>query len=110
MFRLLMKRLRRTASLGALVSVGVALFASTGYLAWVATIRSADQIASLAVGTTVVGASCVFAAVMLTGSMVRAIRNARDGRALIAALMAGGFAIAAAVAFAAATIFAQLAG
>ncbi len=107
--RTLYLRLRRIVSLGTLVAVTVALITSLLYLAWIATIRSADQIAALSVGTFVVGLSCGFAAIMLTGSMIRAIRSARDGRALLAALLAGAFAIAAASAFAASNILGKLA-
>ena len=104
----LLARLLKTARLGTLVAVGTALAVSLLYLAWVTTIRSADQISQLSIGTFVVGVSCAFAALTLTFSMLRAMRNARDGRALLAALLAGGFAIAAAVAFAASSIFGQL--
>jgi hypothetical protein len=46
---------------------------------------------------------------MLAFSMIRAIRRAEDGRALLAALLAGGFAIAAALALAASDVLDKLA-
>jgi hypothetical protein len=46
---------------------------------------------------------------MLTISMIRAIRGARDGRAMLAALLAGGFAIAAGIALGASDILGKLA-
>jgi hypothetical protein len=56
-----------------------------------------------------VGLACAFAALMLAFSMIRAIRRAEDGRALLAALLAGGFAIAAAIALAASDVLGKLA-
>ena len=79
-------------------------------LLWVATIRNADQIGQLSIGTLLVGVACAFAAVMLVLSMIRAIRRAEDGRALLAALLGGGFAIAAAEALAASDVLGKLAG
>ena len=43
----------------------VALGSSLLYIAWVASIRNADQIGQLAVATLIVGASCAFASLML---------------------------------------------
>jgi uncharacterized membrane protein len=105
----LRRRLRGVVSLGTFVAVVVAVGVSLLYLAWVATIRSSDQIGELSVGTFVVGLSCTFASVMLTISMIRAIRSARDGRAMLAALLAGGFAIAAGIALGASDILGKLA-
>ena len=105
----LRNRLRGVVSLGTFVAVVVAGGVSLLYLAWVATIRNSDQISELSVGTFVVGLSCGFASVMLTISMVRAIRSARDGRAMLAALLAGGFAIAAGLALGASDILGKLA-
>ena len=105
----LRRRLRGVVSLGTFVAVVVAVGVSLLYLAWVATIRNSDQIGELSVGTFVVGLACGFAAVMLTISMIRAIRSARDGRAMLAALLAGGFAIAAGIALGASDILGKLA-
>ena len=105
----LRSRLRGVVSLGTFVAVVVAVGVSLLYLAWVATIRNSDQIGELSVGTSVVGISCAFATVMLTISMIRAIRGARDGRAMLAALLAGGFAIAAGIALGASNILGKLA-
>ena len=85
----LRSRLRGVISLGTFVAVVVAVGVSLLYLAWVATIRNSDQIGELSVGTFVVGLACAFASLMLTISMIRAIRGARDGRAMLAALLAG---------------------
>ena len=101
---------RRGLSLGTGVAVVVALGASLLYFLWVASIRNADQIGQLSIGTFVVGIACAFAALMLAFSMIRAIRRAEDGRALLAALLAGGFAIAAAAALAASDVLGKLAG
>jgi hypothetical protein len=105
----LRNRLRGVVSLGTFVAVVVAVGVSLLYLAWVATIRNADQIGELSVGTFVVGLSCGFASAMLTISMIRAIRSGRDGRAMLAALLAGGFAIAAGLALGASDILGKLA-
>ena len=105
----LRSRLRGVVSLGTFVAVVVAVGVSVLYLAWVATIRNADQIGELSIGTFVVGLSCAFASLMLTISMIRAIRAARDGRAMLAALLAGGFAIAAGAALGASDILGKLA-
>jgi TRAP-type C4-dicarboxylate transport system permease small subunit len=105
----LRRRLRGVISLGTFVAVVVAVGVSLVYLAWVASIRNSDQIGELSIGTSVVGLSCAFASVMLMISMIRAIRGARDGRAMIAALLAGGFAIAAGIAFGASDILGKLA-
>jgi TRAP-type C4-dicarboxylate transport system permease small subunit len=105
----LRRRLRGVVSLGTFVAIVVAVGVSLLYLAWVATIRSSDQIGALSIGTFVVGLSCTFAALMLTTSMIRAIRSARDGRAMLAALLAGGFAIAAGIALGASNVLGQLA-
>jgi len=105
----LRSRLRGVVSLGTFVAVVVAVGVSVLYLAWVATIRNSDQIGELSVGTRVVGLSCAIAALMLTISIVRAIRSARDGRAMLAALLAGGFAIAAGIALGASDILGKLA-
>ena len=102
-------RLRGIVSLGTFVAVVVAVGVSLLYLAWVATIRNAEQIGELSVGTFVVGLACAFAALMLTISMIRAIRSARDGRAMLAALLAGGFAIAAGIALGASDVLGKLA-
>ena len=80
----LRSRLRGVISLGTFVAVVVAVGVSLVYLAWVATIRNSEQIGELSVGTFVVGLSCAFASAMLTISMIRAIRSARDGRAMLA--------------------------
>lgn len=104
------RRIRGVISLGTGVAVVVALGASLIYFLWVASIRSADQIGQLSIGTLVVGIACAFAALMLAFSMIRAIRRAEDGRALLAALLGGGFAIAAAAAFAASNVLDKLAG
>jgi hypothetical protein len=96
-------------SLGTGVAVLVALGSSLLYFLWVASIRNSDQIGQLSIGTLVVGLACAFAALMLALSMVRAIRRAEDGRALLAALLAGGFAIAAALALAASDVLGKLA-
>lgn len=87
----------------------MALGSSLLYFLWVASIRDSDQIGQLSIGSLVVGLACAFAALMLAFSMVRAIRRAEDGRALIAALLAGGFAIAAALALAASDVLGKLA-
>jgi uncharacterized membrane protein len=105
----LRSRLRGVVSLGTFVAIVVAVGVSVLYLAWVATIRNADQIGELSVGTFVVGLACAFAALMLTVSMIRAIRSARDGRAMLAALLAGGFAIAAGIALGASNVLGSLA-
>lgn len=105
----LRRRLRGVISLGTFVAVVTAVGISLLYLAWVATIRNSDQIGELSVGTFVVGLACAFAALMLTISMIRAIRGARDGRAMLAALLAGAFAIAAGLALGASNILGQLA-
>ena len=78
------RRIRGVISLGTGVAVVVALGASLIYFLWVASIRSADQIGQLSIGTLVVGIACAFAALMLAFSMIRAIRRAEDGRALLA--------------------------
>jgi len=104
------RRIRGVVSLGTGVAVIVALGASLLYFLWVASIRNADQIGQLSIGTLVVGVACAFASIMLAFSMIRAIRRAEDGRALLAALLAGGFAIAAAVALAASDVLGKLAG
>ena len=104
------RRIRGVISLGTGVAVVVALGASLLYFLWVATIRNADQIGQLSIGTLLVGVACAFAAVMLVLSMIRAIRRAEDGRALLAALLGGGFAIAAAAALAASDVLGKLAG
>ena len=104
------RRIRGVVSLGTGVAVIVALGASLLYFLWVASIRNADQIGQLSIGTLVVGVACAFASVMLAFSMIRAIRRAEDGRALLAALLAGGFAIAAALALAASDVLGKLAG
>jgi hypothetical protein len=96
-------------SLGTGVAVLVALGSSLLYFLWVASIRNSDQIGQLSIGTLVVGLACAFAALMLAFSMIRAIRRAEDGRALLAALLAGGFAIAAALALAASDVLGKLA-
>jgi uncharacterized membrane protein len=96
-------------SLGTGVAVLVALGSSLLYFLWVASIRNSDQIGQLSIGTFVVGFACAFAALMLAFSMIRAIRRAEDGRALLAALLAGGFAIAAALALAASDVLGKLA-
>lgn len=107
---------RRGRQLGGVVSFGsgvamlVALGSSLLYIAWVASIRDADQIGQLAVATIIVGGSCAFASLMLALSMLRAMRRRADGRALLAALLSGGFAIAAALALAASNVFGKLAG
>jgi len=100
------RRIRGVVSLGTGVAVVVALGASLLYFLWVASIRNADQIGQLSIGTFVVGIACAFAALMLAFSMIRAIRRAEDGRALLA----GGFAIAAAAALAASDVLGKLAG
>ena len=105
----LRSRLRGVVSLGTFVAIVVAVGVSVLYLAWVATIRNADQIGELSVGTFVVGLACAFAALMLAVSMIRAIRSARDGRAMLAALLAGGFAIAAGIALGASNVLGSLA-
>lgn len=103
------RRIRGVVSLGTGVAVLVALGSSLLYFLWVASIRNSDQIGQLSIGTLVVGLACAFAALMLAFSMVRAIRRAEDGRALLAALLAGGFAIAAALALAASDVLGKLA-
>jgi uncharacterized membrane protein len=103
------RRIRGVVSLGTGVAVLVALGSSLLYFLWVASIRNSDQIGQLSIGTLVVGLACAFAALMLALSMVRAIRRAEDGRALLAALLAGGFAIAAALALAASDVLGKLA-
>ena len=103
------RRIRGVVSLGTGVAVLVALGSSLLYFLWVASIRNSDQIGPLSIGTLVVGLACAFAALMLALSMVRAIRRAEDGRALLAALLAGGFAIAAALALAASDVLGKLA-
>ena len=104
------RRIRGVVSLGTGVAVIVALGASLLYFLWVASIRNADQIGQLSIGTLVIGIACAFAALMLALSMIRAIRRAEDGRALLAALLGGGFAIAAAAALAASDVLGKLAG
>lgn len=103
------RRVRGVVSLGTAVAVAVALGSSLLYFLWVASVRDSDQIGQLSIGSLVVGLACAFAALMLAFSMVRAIRRAEDGRALIAALLAGGFAIAAALALAASDVLGKLA-
>jgi O-antigen/teichoic acid export membrane protein len=103
------RRIRGVVSLGTGVAVLVALGSSLLYFLWVASIRNSDQIGQLSIGTLVVGLACAFAALMLAFSMIRAIRRAEDGRALLAALLAGGFAIAAALALAASDVLGKLA-
>ncbi len=103
------RRIRGVVSLGTGVAVLVALGSSLIYFLWVASIRNSDQIGQLSIGTLVVGLACAFAALMLALSMIRAIRRAEDGRALLAALLAGGFAIAAALALAASDVLGKLA-
>lgn len=103
------RRIRGVVSLGTGVAVLVAIGSSLLYFLWVASIRNSDQIGQLSIGTLVVGLACAFAALMLALSMVRAIRRAEDGRALLAALLAGGFAIAAALALAASDVLGKLA-
>lgn len=103
------RRIRGVVSLGTGVAVLVALGSSLLYFLWVASIRNSDQIGQLSIRTLVVGLACAFAALMLALSMVRAIRRAEDGRALLAALLAGGFAIAAALALAASDVLGKLA-
>jgi len=103
------RRIRGVVSLGTGVAVVVALGASLIYFLWVASIRNADQIGQLSIGTLVVGVACAFAALALTLSMIRAMRRGEDGRALLAALLASGFAIAAAVALAASDVLGKLA-
>ena len=103
------RRIRGVVSLGTSVAVLVALGSSLIYFLWVASIRNSDQIGQLSIGTLVVGLACAFAALMLALSMIRAIRRAEDGRALLAALLAGGFAIAAALALAASDVLGKLA-
>lgn len=103
------RRIRGVISLGTGVAVLVALGSSLLYFLWVASIRNSDQIGQLSIGTLVVGLACAFAALMLAFSMIRAIRRAEDGRALLAALLAGGFAIAAALALAASDVLGKLA-
>jgi O-antigen/teichoic acid export membrane protein len=102
-------RIRGLISLGTGVAVIVALGASLIYFLWIASIRDSEQIGQLSIGTFVVGIACAFASLMLAFSMIRAMRRAEDGRALLAALLAGGFAIAAAAALAASDIFSKLA-
>ena len=53
----------------------VALGSSLLYIAWVASIRNADQIGQLAFATIIVGGSCAFASLMLALSMIRAMRR-----------------------------------
>ena len=103
------RRIRGVVSLGTGVAVLVALGSSLLYFLWVASIRNSDQIGQLSIGTLVVGLACAFAALMLAFSMIRAIRRAEEGRALLAALLAGGFAIAAALALAASDVLGKLA-
>jgi uncharacterized membrane protein len=103
------RRVRGVVSLGTAVAVAVALGSSLLYFLWVASVRDSDQIGQLSIGSLVVGIACAFAALMLAFSMVRAIRRAEDGRALLAALLAGGFAIAAALALAASDVLGKLA-
>ena len=103
------RRIRGVVSLGTGVAVSVALGSSLLYFLWVASIRDSEQIGQLSIGTVVVGLACAFAALMLAFSMIRAIRRAEDGRALLAALLAGGFAIAAALALAASDVLGKLA-
>ena len=103
------RRIRGVVSLGTGVAVSVALGSSLLYYLWVASIRDSEQIGQLSIGTFVVGLACAFAALMLAFSMIRAIRRAEDGRALLAALLAGGFAIAAALALAASDVLGKLA-
>ena len=103
------RRIRGVVSLGTGVAVAVALGASLLYFLWVASIRNSDQSGQLSIGTFVLGLACAFAALMLAFSMIRAIRRAEDGRALLAALLAGGFAIAAALALAASDVLGKLA-
>ena len=88
----------------------MALGASLLYFLWVASIRNADQIGQLSIGPLVIGIACAFAALMLALSMIRAIRRAEDGRALLAALLGGGLAIAAAAALADSDVLGKLAG
>jgi len=73
------RRIRGVVSLGTGVAVVVALGASLLYFLWVASIRNADQIGQLSIGTLVVG------------------------------ILGGGFAIAAAAALAASDVLGKLA-
>lgn len=103
------RQIAGVVSFGTGVAVLIALGSSLLYIAWVASIRDADQIGQLSFATLVVGVSCAAASLMLALSMLRAMRRRADGRALLAALLSGGFAIAAAFALAASNVFGKLA-
>lgn len=88
----------------------LAVVGSVAYLAYALTIRDATQIPMLASGAAVLG--IVFAAVALAGAIetVRAARDDRPGRSVVAAILGGLAGIVACGCFAAAAVLALLWG
>ena len=88
----------------------LAVVGSVGYLAYALTVRDATQIPMLASGAAVLG--IVFTALALAGAVetVRAARDDRPGRSVIAAVFGGVAGIAAFGCFAAAAVLALLWG
>ena len=88
----------------------LAVVGSVGYLAYALTVRDATQIPMLASGAAVLG--IVFTALALAGAIetVRAARDDRPGRSVIAAIFGGVAGIAACGCFAAAAVLALLWG
>jgi hypothetical protein len=81
-----------------------------GYLVYALTVRDATQIPLLASGAAVLG--MVFAALALAGAIetVRAARDDRPGRSVVAAVFGGVAGIVACACFAAAAVLALLWG
>ena len=88
----------------------VAVAGSVGYLAYALTVRDATQIPMLASGAAVLG--IVFAALALAGAIetVRAARDDRPGRSVVAAIFGGVAGIVAFACFAASAVLALLWG
>ena len=88
----------------------VAVVGSVGYLAYALTVRDATQIPMLASGAAVLG--IVFAALALAGAIetVRAARDDRPGRSVVAAIFGGVAGIVAFACFAASAVLALLWG
>jgi hypothetical protein len=88
----------------------VAVIGSVGYLVYALTVRDADQIPMLASGAAVLG--IVFTALTITGAAatIRAGRDDRPGRSVVAAILGGIAGVIAFGCFAAAVVFALLWG
>ena len=88
----------------------LAIAGSVGYLVYALTVRDATQIPLLASGAAVLG--MVFAALALAGAIetVRAARDDRPGRSVVAAVFGGVAGIVACACFAAAAVLALLWG